>query len=69
MTTSAHEHLTPQELEVARRIARGATNREIAAELSVSQKTVEAHLSRIYGKLELRSRTELALHMVRRNEV
>ena len=68
VTANGHGPLTPQELQVARLVARGATNREIAGELSVSTKTVEAHLSRTYRKLELRSRTELALHMVRRGE-
>ena len=57
--------LTAHEASVARLVARGHTNREVAAELAVSPKTVEAHLSRIYRKLELRSRTELALRMVR----
>jgi DNA-binding CsgD family transcriptional regulator len=50
---------------VAKQIASGRTNREIAAALGVSPKTVEAHLSRIYRKLEVRSRTELAVLVVR----
>ena len=52
--------LTLQELQVALRVAQGATNREAAAALFLSPKTVEAHLSRIYSKLGVRSRTELA---------
>jgi DNA-binding NarL/FixJ family response regulator len=52
--------LTPQEQAVAQLVARGLTNREVGAELVVSAKTVEHHLSRIYVKLGLRSRTELA---------
>src|SRR5439155_745103 len=40
--------------------ARGLTNRELAAELYVTVRAVEANLSRIYAKLEVRSRTELA---------
>ncbi len=51
--------LTPQEQAVAHLVARGLTNREAAAELVVSAKTVEHHLSRIYAKLGVRSRTEL----------
>lgn len=51
--------LTPQELTVARLVATGRTNREVAAELVISAKTVEHHLSRIYAKLGIRSRTEL----------
>ena len=57
---AAIDELTLQELQVALRVAEGATNREAAAALFISPKTVEAHLSRIYGKLGLRSRTELA---------
>jgi ATP/maltotriose-dependent transcriptional regulator MalT len=55
------EGLTPQERAVAELVARGLTNREVAAELVVSAKTVEHHLSRIYSKLGVRSRTELAI--------
>lgn len=51
--------LTPQELTVARLVAAGRTNREAAAELVISAKTVEHHLTRIYAKLGVRSRTEL----------
>lgn len=55
--------LTAQELEVALLVGRGATNREAAATLFLSPKTVEAHLSRIYRKIGVRSRTELAATM------
>ena len=41
-------------------VARGATNKEVAAQLFVSPKTVEHRLGNIYKKLEVRSRTELA---------
>ena len=47
--------LTPQELEVALAVGRGATNREVAAALYVSPKTIEVHLSRIFRKLGVRS--------------
>jgi DNA-binding CsgD family transcriptional regulator len=57
---SASETLTPQELQVALTVARGATNREAGAALFLSPKTIETHLSRIYRKLDVRSRTELA---------
>jgi DNA-binding CsgD family transcriptional regulator len=56
-------NLAPSELRVAELARSGATNREIAASLYLSVKTVEATLSRIYRKLEVRSRTELARTM------
>ncbi|MGI5128279.1 AAA family ATPase [Pseudonocardia sp. CA-107938] len=52
--------LTPRELRVAMAVGRGATNAEAAAELFLSRKTVEYHLSNIYRKLEIRTRAELA---------
>jgi DNA-binding CsgD family transcriptional regulator len=51
--------LTPQELRVARAVRRGASNREIAAELFLAPKTIEFHLHQIYRKLGIRSRTQL----------
>jgi len=54
------EQLSPQELQVARIAGRGQNNVEVAAALFVSHKTVEAHLTRVYRKLGIRSRTELA---------
>jgi DNA-binding CsgD family transcriptional regulator len=62
---SAADQLTPQELQVALVVAEGATNREAGAKLFLSPKTVEAHLGRIYGKLGVRSRTELARLMTK----
>jgi DNA-binding CsgD family transcriptional regulator len=52
--------LTPQERQVAAMVAGGATNRETAAALFVSPKTIEFHLGNVYRKLGVRSRTELA---------
>jgi DNA-binding CsgD family transcriptional regulator len=49
-----------QERRIAALAASGATNREVAARLYLSPKTVETHLSRVYRKLDVRSRTELA---------
>ena len=48
---------------MAAEVARGASNREIAERLYVSVKTVEATLTRIYRKLEVRSRTQLAARL------
>jgi DNA-binding CsgD family transcriptional regulator len=54
------DELTPAELEVASLVSEGKRNKEIAAALWMSEKTVEAHLSRIYRKLGVRNRAELA---------
>jgi DNA-binding CsgD family transcriptional regulator len=51
--------LTPSERRVAKLVTDALTNREIAERLFVSEKTVEAHLGRVYRKLGIRSRTEL----------
>jgi DNA-binding CsgD family transcriptional regulator len=52
--------LTAQELAVARLVAAGMSNRQVAGELFVSIKTVQFHLTHVYSKLRLNSRTELA---------
>lgn len=56
--------LTDTESRIAREVAAGASNREIAERTYVSVKTVEATLTRIYRKLDLRSRTQLATLLV-----
>jgi DNA-binding NarL/FixJ family response regulator len=53
-------NLTVCERRVAELVARGGTNREVAAHLVISERTVATHLTHIYAKLGLRSRTELA---------
>jgi DNA-binding NarL/FixJ family response regulator len=58
--------LTAREREIAELVADGRTNREIAAQLVLSPRTIEAHLRNIYGKLDVRSRIELAREMVKR---
>jgi DNA-binding CsgD family transcriptional regulator len=55
--------LTPMEVRIARSVAEGATNREAAALLFLSQRTVEYHLRNVYRKLHLHSRGELAAHV------
>jgi DNA-binding CsgD family transcriptional regulator len=60
LTRSFERELTPTELRVAELAATGAQNKEIAGALFVSVKSVEASLSRVYAKLGIRSRVELA---------
>ncbi|WP_369238077.1 AAA family ATPase [Streptomyces sp. R21] len=55
--------LTPQELAVARLVASGLTNRQVARELVISVKTVEYHLGRVFPKLGVDSRTQLATRL------
>jgi DNA-binding CsgD family transcriptional regulator len=57
---TAWESLTAQERQVARAVARGGSNREVAAALFLSPRTVEHHLSSVFRKLGVRSRTALA---------
>ncbi len=57
--------LTPRELEVARHVARGASNREIADALVLSPRTVEGHIGRILTKLDFTSRIQLAVWVER----
>jgi DNA-binding CsgD family transcriptional regulator len=57
---SAASRLTASEQRVADLVAHGLTNKQIAAELVITPRTVEAHLTRIYAKLGVRSRVELA---------
>ncbi len=57
------EELTDAEWRVAEAVARGLTNKEIAAELELSLRTIEGHISRILDKKNLTNRVELALHV------
>jgi DNA-binding CsgD family transcriptional regulator/tetratricopeptide (TPR) repeat protein len=57
--------LSQREREVASLVADGRTNKEIAGELYLSEKTVESHLSRIFGKLEVSKRAQVAAAMER----
>jgi len=61
----ANDELTAREREIGELVAGGLTNKEVAARLFVSVRTVEATLSRLYAKLGVRSRTELAAHRLR----
>jgi DNA-binding NarL/FixJ family response regulator len=59
------DRLTPREREVLAGLGRGLTNRELAAELFVSEKTVKTHVSSLLAKLRLADRTQAALFAVR----
>ncbi|MFI1163171.1 LuxR C-terminal-related transcriptional regulator [Streptomyces sp. NPDC020801] len=58
--TGLIELLTPQQLRIARKVAQGATNREVARELAISTRTVEYHLRNAFTQLGVRSRVDLA---------
>lgn len=58
------ERLTPRETDILRLIVTGASNRDIAGELVISENTVKSHVTRILGKLEARSRTEAAARVL-----
>ena len=60
--------LTKREQEVLREIAKGRSNKEIAAELHITEQTVKTHVSNILAKLEVDDRTQAALYAVKHGE-
>ncbi len=64
-TPEGHGALTERELEVLRHLARGASNKEIAQQLKISDETVKTHVSNILAKLDVPSRTQAALYAMR----
>ncbi len=62
------DQLSPQEVRVAIAVAAGATNKQVASSMFLSPKTIEFHLGRVYRKLGIHSRTELAA-LVARGEI
>ena len=64
-TRAAISELSERETEIIRLIARGLSNKEIASQLSVSEKTVKNHISRIFSKLGITARTQAAIHAMK----
>jgi DNA-binding NarL/FixJ family response regulator len=61
--------LTERELEVVRALARGKSNKEIAGDLGISEKTVRNHASNIYKKLHIFDRTQAVIYAIRKGLV
>ncbi len=62
--SALRETLTEREQEVVQWVIQGMMNKEIAAQLGISEKTVKAHLSNIFGKLKVSRRLQLLLHQI-----
>src|SRR5262245_53430587 len=60
-THSGSTSLTPRELDIVRRVAKGASNKDIAWDLKMGEQTVKNHLRRVFRKLHVANRVELAL--------
>ena len=61
--------LSERELEILRRVATGASNKEIASQLVISANTVKVHLRNIFAKIGAQSRTEATMYAVRQGWV
>jgi DNA-binding NarL/FixJ family response regulator len=60
-STGGSTSLTPREVDIVRRVAKGASNKDIAWELKMGEQTVKNHLRRVFRKLHVANRVELAL--------
>ncbi len=67
LTTIKNDYggLTDREMDILRLVSKGLTNKEIGRTLYISDRTVQAHLSNIFAKLDVSSRTEAVMHAVR----
>lgn len=63
-TEPQYESLTERELEVLELVAQGYTNKAIGLQLGISDRTVQGHLAKVYGKLDVNSRTEAVMRAV-----
>lgn len=59
------KNLSPREVSVVKLIANGMSNKEISSELDLSEKTVKNHVSRIFEKLSMSSRTQVVVHAIK----
>ncbi|MDO8958206.1 MAG: response regulator transcription factor [Rhodocyclaceae bacterium] len=62
-TSSKLDKLSPREREVALAVAAGATNKEVAQKLAITERTVKAHLSEVFASLEVRDRLQLSIYI------
>jgi len=61
-----HDHLTPREAEVLRRLALGLSNKEIATALVISEETVKSHVANVFSKLQVENRAQAVVQALRR---
>jgi DNA-binding NarL/FixJ family response regulator len=61
-----YDGLTDRELDILKLVGQGLSNKQIGKQLFISDRTVQAHLSNIFSKLNVNSRTEAVMHAVRK---